>query len=123
MLVVRFFNFILFLIEQIEIAFTPDFTSGRILTQLEIETDIKRTPQLNYTLYAALESDFLRKCKPHLQRPQWEPLVYYLMIGMFFCLLILIAIMSFCEVSSYTSRMVSAVQEVEANVEPIYDTK
>lgn len=108
---------------QIEIAFTPDFTSARIQSTLQVESDIKMGPMLSYTLYAALDSDWLRKCKPHLQRPTWEPLVYYLMIGMFFFLLIGVAIMAVYEVSSYTSRLVNSFEEVGPKIQPFYDIK
>lgn len=78
---------------------------------------------LSYTLYAALDSDWLRKCKPHLQRPYWEPLVYYLMIGMFFFLLIGVAVMAVYEVSAHTSRFIHEINCVKQKVQPIYDLK
>lgn len=84
---------------------------------------MKMGPMLSYTLYAALDSDWLRKCKPHLQRPYWEPLVYYLMIGMFFFLLIGVAIMAVYEVSTHTSRLINGFGGVEEKVQPFYDLK
>ncbi|XP_065201101.1 transmembrane protein 131 isoform X2 [Planococcus citri] len=109
--------------KRIEISFTPDFTSARVESTLQVESDIKMGSMLSYTLYAALDSDWLRKCKPHLQRPHWEPTVYYVMIALFFFLIIGVAIMAVYEVSAHTSRLINGFGEIEEKVEAIYDLK
>jgi hypothetical protein len=74
-------------------------------------------------LYAIMDPDWLRKCKPHLQRPPWEPLVYYLMIGMFFFLLIGVAIKAVYDGSSHTNRLVNNFEELGPQIQPFYDMK
>nr|CAD7454587.1 unnamed protein product [Timema tahoe] len=75
---------------KIDVAFTPDFTLSKIQRTLSIVTSLGM--EVNYTLETTLPPVYLASCSSVLNRPTWEPILYYSAISfMIFLLLCVIA--------------------------------
>ena len=101
---------------------------SRIRRTLSLFTSLG--PPMNYTLQATIPSHMLTRCSSALPRPSWEPILFYIVVGMMVFLLFCILIASYFEADrifttdirqKYRQRMISAAQTFDKS--KIFDLK
>jgi hypothetical protein len=77
---------------ELDIKYQPDFTMSKIVKELEFETNLGI---FKYDLHVKIPKTMLNTCHQVLPRPKFEKYFYYfaiLLITMFICILIIVAI-------------------------------
>ncbi|XP_073994610.1 transmembrane protein 131 isoform X2 [Rhodnius prolixus] len=105
--------------KKIEIAFTPDFTLSRVSRLLSIVTSDMAA---NYTLMATLPPLLLGACSGIIERPAWEPIVYYSSVTFMMALLVCVLTAAVFE-SNRILRDTFIALSRDHNIQPILDLR
>ncbi|XP_014258800.1 transmembrane protein 131 [Cimex lectularius] len=105
--------------KKIDIAFTPDFTLSKVTRTLTI-----LTPDLaaNYTLIATVPPFLLAACSAGIERPSWEPLLYYVIVSLMLVLLISVMAAAIFESNRILRNTIIALSRVQT-VQPVLDLR
>ncbi|KAL1110503.1 hypothetical protein AAG570_008031 [Ranatra chinensis] len=103
---------------KVDIAFTPDFTLTRVSRILSV---ITMDSKANYSLVATLPPYLLLKCSVILNRPAWEPLLYYSAVNFMVFLLICVLAAAFFESNRILQNAIIAMSR--ESVQPVLDLR